>query len=80
MNKFKTAEKSIYSCEMYQRKYTGIHYEHKVFNQYDEYVAYGIKEFDSELCDRAVLPNTNGGAKKGNGKTKNAILTLLELC
>lgn len=33
LNKFKTAEKSIYSCEMYQRKYTGIHYEHKVFNQ-----------------------------------------------
>ena len=24
LNKFKTAEKSIYSCEMYQRKYTGI--------------------------------------------------------
>lgn len=65
---------------MYQRKYTGIHYEHKVFNQYDECVAYGIKEFDSELCDRAVITKHKWGAKKGNGKTKNAILTLLELC
>ena len=65
LNKFKTAEKSIYSCEMYQRKYTGIHYEHKVFNQYDECVAYGIKEFDSELCDRAVITKHKWGCKEG---------------
>lgn len=43
-------------------------------------VAYGIKEFDSELYDRAVITKHKWGCKEGERQDENAILTLLELC
>lgn len=65
LNKFKTAEKCIYFCEMYLEKYTVIPYEYKVFTQYEKCITYGIEELASESCDRAIITKHKLDDEKG---------------